>query len=240
MDRERSLVVSAPSERDVYSLRSVMRANAWSGAATVSAGALARKSHAKPGQVGILREALRASRSKRARASATAAIYCVFNRPSLYIGGASIMAEQQSRPLNIVCFATFFKGGDFIRECHARGANVILITKEKMLEEDWPRDVLADLFAVPNEAPVELFLDLVSHIAQTRRVDRIIALEEFDVVIAALAREHLVLNGMRSVTPKTFRDNLSIRYSARAARLPLPPLSAAVNKEEMADYMNRV
>ncbi|HLR07337.1 MAG TPA: hypothetical protein VK117_16105, partial [Pyrinomonadaceae bacterium] len=87
-----------------------------------------------------------------------------------------------TRQLNIICFATFFKGADFMRECQARGCDVTLITKEKMLEEDWPREVLADLFAVPNDAPVELFLDLVSHIAQRRKVDRIIALEEFDVV----------------------------------------------------------
>src|SRR3981081_36852 len=91
-------------------------------------------------------------------------------------------------PLNLICFATFFKGGDFMRECHARGANVILITKEKMMEEDWPREVLADFFAVPNDAPVELFLDLVSHIAQTRKVDRIAALREIDVVIAERER----------------------------------------------------
>src|SRR5260370_37211715 len=115
------------------------------------------------------------------------------------------MAPQ---PLNIICFATFFKGGDFMRECQARGCDVTLITKEKMLEEDWPRDVLADFFAVPNDAPVELFLDLVSHIAQLRRVDRIIALEEFDVMIAALARAHLCLNAMSSVTAKTVRAKL--------------------------------
>src|SRR5260221_6205578 len=48
-------------------------------------------------------------------------------------------------PLNIICFATFFKGGDFMRECQAHGSNVILITKEKMLDEDWPREVLAGL-----------------------------------------------------------------------------------------------
>src|SRR2546426_10253344 len=101
------------------------------------------------------------------------------------------MAEVQAKPLNVICFATFFKGGDFMRECKTRGCNVILITKEKMLQEDWPREALVDLFAVPNDAPVELFLDLVSHIAQTTKPDRIVALEEFDVVIAALAREHL-------------------------------------------------
>ena len=96
------------------------------------------------------------------------------------------MAE--THPLNIICFATFFKGNDFMRECKAAGCNVILVTKEKMLEEEWPRDVLDEVFALPNDAPVELFLDLVSHIGKTRMPHRIVALEEFDVVIAALAR----------------------------------------------------
>src|SRR6266478_6939690 len=147
------------------------------------------------------------------------------------------MAPQ---PLNIVCFATFFKGGDFMRECQARGCDVTLITKEKMLEEDWPREVLADLFAVPNDAPVELFLDLVSHIAQRRKVDRIIALEEFDVVIAALAREHLCLKGMSSVTAKTFRDKLSMSVKARDAGITVPDFMPAINNDEIADYLNRV
>src|ERR1700682_5866627 len=100
-----------------------------------------------------------------------------------------------SKPLNVVCFATFFKGDAFMRECKALGNNVILITKEKMLSEDWPRDVLDEIFALPNDAPVELFLDLVSHIAKTRKPDRIVALEEFDVVVSALAREHLCMPG---------------------------------------------
>jgi len=66
---------------------------------------------------------------------------------------------MQPNQLNIVCFATFFKGGDFMRECHALGCNVILVTKEKMLDEDWPHDVLSEVFALPNDAPVELFLE---------------------------------------------------------------------------------
>ncbi len=111
------------------------------------------------------------------------------------------MSATESKPRNIICFATFFKGGDFMRECQARGCQVILITKEKMLHEEWPREVIDEIFAVPNDAPVELFFDLVSHIAKTRKVDRIVALEEFDVIIAALAREHLCLPGMSSRAP---------------------------------------
>src|SRR5437773_11065691 len=146
------------------------------------------------------------------------------------------MAETQSHPLNVICFATFFKGNDFMRECKAAGCNLILVTKEKMLQEDWPRDVLDEVFALPNDAPVELFLDLVSHIARTRMPGRIVALEEFDVVIAALAREHLSLPGMSSSTAKTFRDKLSMAVKARNTGIKVPDFVPAINHEEVSAY----
>jgi phosphoribosylamine-glycine ligase len=150
------------------------------------------------------------------------------------------MPATETRPLNIICFATFFKGGDFMRECEAQDCKVILITKEKMLHEDWPRDVIDEIFAVPNDAPVELFLDLVSHIAKTRKPDRIVALEEFDVVIAALAREHLCLPGMSSSTAKTFRDKLAMSVRARDAGIVVPDFVPAINNEEIQDYLDRI
>ena len=150
------------------------------------------------------------------------------------------MVEARPKPLNVICFATFFKGGDFMRECHERGCRVTLITKEKMLGEDWPRDVLDDLVAVPNDAPVELFLDLVSHLATAEKPDRIVALEEFDVVIASLAREHLCVSGMNSVNAKTFRDKLSMSVKARDAGIKVPEFVPAFNQEEIREYLKRV
>src|SRR5262252_3627169 len=148
------------------------------------------------------------------------------------------MTDTHSHPLNIICIASFFKGNDFMRECKAAGCNVILVTKEKMLQEDWPRDVLDEVFALPNDAPVELFLDLVSHIAKTRKPDRIVALEEFDVVIAALAREHLCLPGMSSSAAKSFRDKYAMAVRAREAGLTVPDFVAAINGDEINDYLN--
>jgi ATP-grasp domain len=147
---------------------------------------------------------------------------------------------MESHPLDVICFATFFKGNDFMRECKAAGCHVILVTKEKMLQEDWPRDVLDEVFALPNDAPVELFLDLVSHIGKTRMPDRIVALEEFDVVIAALAREHLSLPGMSSSTAKNFRDKYAMAVRARDAGLTVPDFVAAINSDEVNAYMDRV
>ena len=42
----------------------------------------------------------------------------------------------------------------------------ILITKEKMLREDWPRESLDDLIAVPNDAGPPLFIDLLAFLAR--------------------------------------------------------------------------
>ena len=127
-----------------------------------------------------------------------------------------------------------------MRECKAKDCNVVLVTKEKMLQEDWPRDVLDEVFGLPNDAPVELFLDLVSHIARTNQADRIVALEEFDVVVAALAREHLCLPGMSSSTAKTFRDKFAMAVKARDAGLTVPQFVPAINNEEIGDYLKRV
>lgn len=150
------------------------------------------------------------------------------------------MLQPPNRPLNIVCLATYFKGVDFIRECKAHGCHVVLITKEKMLGEDWPRESLDDLIAVPNDAGPALFIDLLAFLARKRRVDRVIALEEFDVVTAALMREHLCLPGLSSSRAKIFRDKLSMAVYSQRARINVPEFVQLLNHEEVNDYMERV
>lgn len=150
------------------------------------------------------------------------------------------MPQTETRPLNVICLATYFKGGDFIRECKRQGCNVILITKEKILKEDWPRDCLDDLIAVPNDAGPPLMIDLVSYIARKVKPDRVVALEEFDVVTAALIREHFRLPGMNASTAKGFRDKLAMAASAKEVGLDVPEFVSLVNPEEIAEFMERV
>src|SRR5258705_300622 len=150
------------------------------------------------------------------------------------------MPESAARPLNIVCLATYFKGGDFIRECKRLGCNVILITKEKMLQEDWPRDCLADLIAVPNDAGPALMIDLTAFISRKIKVDRVVALEEFDVMTAALIREHFCLPGMSSSRAKTFRDKYRMAEAAKAAGVVLPEFVPLINPDNLRDFMERV
>ena len=150
------------------------------------------------------------------------------------------MAQTSNRPLNIVCLATYFKGADFIHECKAHGCNVVLITKEKMLREDWPRESLDDLIAVPNDAGPALFIDLLAFLARKARIDRVIALEEFDVVTAALMREHLCLPGLSSSDAKVFRDKLSMAVHSQRAGINVPDFVPLVNADEVREFMERV
>jgi biotin carboxylase len=150
------------------------------------------------------------------------------------------MPQTANRPLNIVCLATYFKGTDFIRECKEHGCNVVLITKEKMLREDWPRESLDDLIAVPNDAGPALFIDLLAFLARKVKIDRVIALEEFDVVTAALMREHLCLPGLSSSGAKVFRDKLSMAVHSQRAGINVPDFVPLVNADEVREFMERV
>lgn len=150
------------------------------------------------------------------------------------------MAETANRPLNIICLATYFKGADFIQECKAHGCHVVLVTKEKMLREDWPRESLDDLIAVPNDAGPALFIDLLAFLSRNRKIDRVIALEEFDVVTAALMREHLCLPGLSSSGAKVFRDKLSMAVYSQRAGINVPDFVPLVNADEVDEFMKRV
>jgi biotin carboxylase len=150
------------------------------------------------------------------------------------------MADTTQQPLNIICLATYFKGVDFIRECKAHGCNVVLITKEKMLNEDWPRESLEDVYAVPNDAGPPLFIDLVAFLSNRMKVDRVIALEEFDVVTAALIREHLCLPGLNASDAKVFRDKLLMAVRSQAAGIMVPDFVSLINPDDIRQYMERV
>lgn len=150
------------------------------------------------------------------------------------------MTEAESNPLNIICLATYFKGGDFIRECKRLGCQVVLITKEKMLQEDWPRDCIDNLVAVPNDADALLFIDLVAFLSREAKPDRVIALEEFDVMTAALIREHFCLSGMNSSTARTFRDKLRMAEAAKAAGVVVPDFVPLMHPADISGFIERV
>ena len=142
--------------------------------------------------------------------------------------------------MNIVCLASYFKGNEFLREAKRQGCRVHLVTREKALHEDWARDSLDDLIAVPNDSNPDFYIHAVSELGRQRKLDRVVALEEFDVTTAALVREHLCLPGMSAATARLFRDKLAMRVRAQAAGIRVPEFVHALNYEDVGQYLNRV
>jgi biotin carboxylase len=150
------------------------------------------------------------------------------------------LPETSSPQVNVVCLASHFKGGDFLRECKRQGARVELLTRARTLEEDWPRDALDGLHALPDDAGTEAVIHAAAEVGRDRKTHALVALEEFDVITAALAREHLRLPGMNATAARVFRDKLAMRERARDAGLRVPDFTPLFNYQEVGEYMERV
>lgn len=150
------------------------------------------------------------------------------------------MGESPSSALRIVCLASYFKGVEFLRECKRLGCEVILVTKERLLAEEWPRESLDEIVSLPDNASPESFIHSVTQFARQKKIDRLVALEEFDIMTAAQIREHLRLSGMGVTQSRLFRDKLAMRVRAREGRIPVPDFVHVLNYEEIGEFMGRV
>ena len=142
--------------------------------------------------------------------------------------------------LNVLCLATYYKGERFMREAAAQGARVYLLTVAKLLQRPWPRDILADVFAMRDGADLGETIRTVSYLARNVRLDRIVALDDFDVETAAALREHLRIPGMGDTTARHFRDKLAMRVKAREEGIPVPDFVHVLNYDALRDFMKRV
>lgn len=142
--------------------------------------------------------------------------------------------------LTVLCIATYEKGQAFMRECHRQGCRVLLLTDEKLKDADWPRDAIDEVFYIPRDLGREDLLKGVSGVARTRRIDRIVALDDFDVEMAALLREHLRVPGMGETTARYFRDKLAERMKARNVGILVPDFVHTVNDDDIRHFLGTV
>ena len=145
-----------------------------------------------------------------------------------------------ARPLTFLCITTYEKGQEFMRECKRQGCRVFLLTAEKLRNADWPRETLDDTFYLPEDLPLADIVKAVSHLAQEHKLDRIVALDEFDMETAATLREHLRIPGMGLTTMRYFRDKLAMRMRALDRHVRVPDFTPAVNHDDIRYYLDHV
>jgi len=145
-----------------------------------------------------------------------------------------------ARPLTFLCITTYEKGQEFMRECKRQGCRVFLLTAEKLRHGDWPRESLDDTFYLPEDIALADIVKAVSHLAQQHKLDRVVALDEFDMETAATLREHLRIPGMGLTTMRYFRDKLAMRMRALDRKVRVPDFVPAVNHDDIRYYMDHV
>ncbi|WP_080238660.1 ATP-grasp domain-containing protein [Spirosoma rigui] len=143
--------------------------------------------------------------------------------------------------LAFLCIATFHKGQDFLRACKELGNTVYLLTDQKLANADWPRDAIDDIFYLssPSNAPYDLekMITGLAHVMRSRQIDRVVALDDFDVEKGALIRETFRIDGMGQTTARYFRDKLAMRTRAAAAGIRVPPFSPIFHDETVTQFL---
>ena len=151
---------------------------------------------------------------------------------------------SEKKALTFLCVSCYFKGEAFLRACKAAGNTVYLVTSKKLEHKPWPKEALDDIFYVQqNEQDTWTMEEVIAglaHFMRSNAVDRIVALDDFDVEKAALLREHFRIPGMGQTTARYFRDKLAMRLKAAEAGIPIPPFSALFNDEAINEYANTV
>jgi biotin carboxylase len=146
--------------------------------------------------------------------------------------------------MTILCLASYDKGHDFIRECKRQGCTVLLLTSLSIKDKaTFPAEAIDEIFYMPDEEHKwdrTQLINAVSYLARTRPLDRIVALDDFDVEVAAMLREHLRVPGMGETTAHYFRDKLAMRMKAREEGLNVPDFIHVLNHASVCEFMDRV
>lgn len=144
-------------------------------------------------------------------------------------------------PFTILCLASYRKGDAFLCRAKREGARVLLLTSKSLEGADWPRQCLDDIYYIPDVDKAWKMDDAikgVSYLARTTKIDRIVALDDFDVEKAAALREHLRIPGMGDTTARYFRDKLAMRTRAREAGLAVPDFIHVLNYDELRAFLD--
>ncbi len=143
-----------------------------------------------------------------------------------------------------LCISSFFKGEEFLRACKAAGNTVFLITSKKLETEPWPREAIDEIFYMQefgnNQWNINDLISGIAYLMQSNKIDRIIALDDFEVEKATLIREHFRIPGMGQSTGRYFRDKLAMRIKATEAAIPVPAYTAIFNNADIEHYSNTI
>ncbi len=141
-----------------------------------------------------------------------------------------------------LAISSYYKGNRFLEAVAETGHTVYLLTVQRLLGEAWPRNKLADVFAVPHFNDRRALLNAVAYLSRGRQFDRIVALDDFDIEVAAGLREHFRLTqvGHGDSQARLFRDKLAMRTQAAELGVRQPAFCGLANHDAVRQFLARV
>lgn len=150
------------------------------------------------------------------------------------------MSENGNGREFILCITSYEKGQAFMRQAAEMGCRVVLLTVESLRDANWPREILDDFVTMPGGMSREQITNTVTYMMRSRKFERIIALDEFEMELVAYLREHMRIPGMGLTTTAHFRDKLAMRFEAQRAGALVPEFSPILNYDDLRAYMESV
>ena len=146
--------------------------------------------------------------------------------------------------MTFLCISCYFKGAPFLRACKAAGNTVYLLTTKHLEHDNWPREAIDEFFYVESDSNKPNDLANIAKgfawMLQTRPIDRIVALDDFDVEKAAYLREEFRLPGMGQTTARYFRDKLAMRVQAQDRGIAVPTFANLFNDVALTAFANSI
>jgi biotin carboxylase len=150
------------------------------------------------------------------------------------------MTMDEQRPLTMLCLASYEKGHEFLREAKRQGCHVILLTVERLSDADWPHESIDEIYMMPRLTDRQATINAVSYLARNHEIDRIVALDDYDVETAATLREHLRTPGMGDSTARYFRDKLAMRVQALDKGILVPRFVHVLNHSHINAFTDEI
>ena len=147
------------------------------------------------------------------------------------------------KQITVLCVSSYEKGHDFMRECKDKGCRVLLLTSKSLENAGWPHEAIDETFYMPDKNKEWNMRDViygVSFVARKEKIDRIVALDDFDVERAAALREHLRVPGMGDTTARYFRDKLAMRLRAQEMNMAVPEFIHVLNHDDLNEFAEKV
>ncbi|MEZ4687139.1 MAG: ATP-grasp domain-containing protein [Bacteroidia bacterium] len=143
----------------------------------------------------------------------------------------------------VLCLASYKKGEAFMKAAKARGWRVLVVTAEELKDAAWPREAVDEFFYMPgpkDDWNMDTLIQGMNHLMMREHIDRIVAMDDFDVERAAQLREHYRIPGMGDTRARYFRDKLAMRIRAREAGVPCPDFIKPFHNDDIRHFTENV